>query len=517
MSGVLAIVAKRIYTSFKPLKVVKALTIYSGRVIYAGTVEKAVKIAVELGGNVVEYPDRVIIPGLIDAHVHLESLGLALNSLDLRKVSSIEELKTLVRSELTGKPGWVFGRGWDQEKFREKRYPTRWDIDSVSGDRPVILVRVCGHMALLNTAAMRELAIDESTSCRVVRDSSGVPNGLVVEEGVEVAMKRFWGSVDDETLEKYLLDSVNHAISYGITALGLTGSSARVTRSLAKLSTEGRLPAKVAAYLTIEAFKTAAELGLRAPASFGRMKIVGVKLFADGSLGARTAYLSEPYEDAVDTRGIKLLSREEIAEISHLARRLGYQVSVHAIGDAAIDEVIEGLRGVGGRSRIEHLSVVRSDQLARLGELGVVGVVQPHFIMTDWWVIKRVGERRASWVYRFRDLSKFIQVALSTDSPVEPIDPWENIYAAVTRGEAEGVELAKYSESQKLDVSEALHYYTYGSAYALKLENELGKLEPGYSADLAVLDRDPLEVDVEELRKTRVLEVFVDGERVYSR
>ncbi|MCS7099387.1 MAG: amidohydrolase [Sulfolobales archaeon] len=517
MSGALAVVARRIYTSFEPLKTVQAITIHGGRVIYAGSRDRAVKIAAELGGDVLEFRDEVVIPGLVDAHTHLESLGLALNSLDLRGTSSIEELKALVRAELARKTGWVFGRGWDQEKFREKRFPTRWDVDEVSKERPVLLVRVCGHMALLNTAAARELAIEEIAPRGVIRDESGAFTGLVVEEGVEVAMRRFWSGVDSETLEKYLLDSVEHAVSYGITTLGLAGASTRVATSLAKLSAEERLPAKVSIYLTLEAFKATAELGLRAPASFGRARLVGVKLFADGSLGARTAYLSEPYEDAADTRGIKLLGREEIAMLSSLARRLGYQVAIHAIGDAALDEVIEGLRGVGGRSRVEHLSVVRDDQLAKLGELGVVGVVQPHFIITDWWVLRRVGARRASWVYRFKDLGKFIQIALSTDSPVEPIDPWENIYAAVSRGEAEGIELARYSESQKLSVPEALHYYTYGSAYALGLENEVGRLEPGYSADFTVLDRNPLEVGVEELRKTKVLGVFVDGERVYPR
>ncbi|MEM2207817.1 MAG: amidohydrolase [Sulfolobales archaeon] len=517
MGKAFVVVARKVYTSFKPLNYVQAFAVYGGRVIYAGSKDKAVKIVSDLGGDVLDFSDYTVIPGLVDAHTHLDSLGLALNSVDLRSVESIEELKTLIKRASEGEHEWVFGRGWDQERFREGRFPTRWDIDEVVGDRPAVLVRVCGHMALLNTAASRELAIEELAAERVIRNETGEFTGLVVEEGVEVAMKQFWSRVDDRTLRKYLIDSVEHSVQYGITALGFMGASTRVTSALAELSLIGVLPAKVDVYLSHEGFRKVSELGFRAPLTFGRVRVVGVKLFADGSLGARTAYLSEPYEDASKVRGTKLLSSEEIARIASQASDLGFQVAIHAIGDAALDEVLEGMKDVRCRKRVEHLSIVRDDQLAKLGELGVVGVIQPHFVLSDWWVVRRVGPRRAKWVYRFKDLSKFIQIALSTDSPVEPIDPWENVYAAVTRGESEGVELAKHTSDQKLTVSEVLHYYTHGSAAALGREDSMGKLEPGYSADFAVLAQDPLEIELDEIKKVKVLEVYVDGERVYSR
>ncbi|MEM2055075.1 MAG: amidohydrolase [Sulfolobales archaeon] len=517
MSKAFAVLAKKVYTSFKPLSYVQALSVFGSKVIYAGSRDRAVKIVSELGGEILDFSDSIVIPGLVDAHTHLDSLGLALNSVDLRNVTSIEELKTLVKTSSEGGSAWVFGRGWDQEKFKEGRFPTRWDIDEVVGDRPTILVRVCGHMALLNTAALRELAIEELAPERIIKNEKGEFTGLVVEEGVEVAMKRFWSRVDDKTLRKYLLNSVEHAVQYGITALGFAGASARVTNALAELSLSDALPAKVDVYLSLEAFKKVSELGLRAPLTLGKVRIVGVKLFADGSLGARTAYLTEPYEDLPSVRGTRLLSSEEIAKIGSQASELGFQVAIHAIGDAALDEVLKGVRDIKGRKRVEHLSVVRDDHLSKLKELGVVGVIQPHFVLSDWWAVKRVGPRRAKWVYRFKDLSRFIQIALSTDSPVEPIDPWENIYAAVTRGESEGVELAKYTSDQKLTVAEALHYYTYGSAVAIGREDNIGKLEPGYSADFAVLAQDPLEIGVDEIRRVKVLEVYVDGERVYPR
>jgi predicted amidohydrolase YtcJ len=510
-----AVLAKKIYTSFKPLKVVEAVVLHCGKVVFAGEREKAVRMARDLSGEVLEYSDSTVIPGLIDSHTHIESLGLALNSIDLRNVSSIEELKELLKKRAGTGSGWVFGRGWDQEKFREGRFPTRRDIDEVLGDRPAILVRVCGHMALLSTAATRELRVEELAGERALRDESGEFTGLVVEEGVEVAMRQFWSRVGDEELKRYLVSAVEHSLRYGITTVGLAGTSLRTLSALAALSSGKALKSKIRAYLNLEAFTKFSELGVRAPMDFGKVRVVGVKLFADGSLGARTAYLSEPYEDLPGTKGVKLLDSSRIAEVVSTAENLGYQVAVHAIGDAALDEVLEGYRGARGRHRIEHLSVVRDDQLSRLREAGVVGVVQPHFILSDWWVVRRVGVRRSSWVYRFKTLSKFVPISLSTDTPVEPIDPWENIYAAVTRGEFEGVELARYTENEKLTVAEALHYYTYGSAYALREEESLGRLEPGYQADMVVLADDPLTLPVEDLRKVRVVEVFVDGEKVY--
>jgi len=510
-----AVFARRIYTSFKPLKVVEALVLHCGRVIFAGDREKAVRVVSELGGEILEYPDSTIIPGLIDSHIHMESLGLSLNSIDLRNVSSIEELREVLKEEAGRSSGWIFGRGWDQERFKEGRFPTRHDIDDVLGGRPAILVRVCGHMALLSTAAARNLRVEELAGERVIRDSSGEFTGLVVEEGVDVAMRQFWSMVSDEEFRKYLVSASEHAVRYGITTLGLAGASLRTLNTLVALSSGKELKSKVRAYLNLETFMKLSELGVRAPISFGKVRVVGVKLFADGSLGARTAYLSDPYEDLPETRGVKLLDSSRMAEVVTLAEGLGYQVAVHAIGDAALDVVLEGYRGARGRHRIEHLSVVRDDQLSRLQEVGVVGVVQPHFVLSDWWVVRRVGVGRSSWVYRFKTLSKFIPISLSTDAPVEPIDPWENIYAAVTRGENEGVELARYTENEKLTIAEALHYYTYGSAYALREEENLGKLEPGYQADMVVLADDPLILPVDDLRKIKVLEVFVDGDRVY--
>ncbi|MEM4833239.1 MAG: amidohydrolase family protein, partial [Sulfolobales archaeon] len=185
MSKAFAVLAKKVYTSFKPLSYVQALSVFGGKVIYAGSRDRAVKIVSELGGEILDFSDSIVIPGLVDAHTHLDSLGLALNSVDLRNVTSIEELKTLVKTSSEGGSAWVFGRGWDQEKFKEGRFPTRWDIDEVVGDRPTILVRVCGHMALLNTAALRELAIEELAPERIIKNEKGEFTGLVVEEGVE--------------------------------------------------------------------------------------------------------------------------------------------------------------------------------------------------------------------------------------------------------------------------------------------------------------------------------------------
>jgi predicted amidohydrolase YtcJ len=340
------VLARRVYTWFNPPEVVEALVTYGDCVVYGGSREKALRIGRELNAAVLDLGDSVVVPGLVDPHIHIESLGLSLNSLDLRGVSSIEELKEVLRRAAESGTGWIFGRGWDQERFREGRYPTRWDVDEAVGRRPAILVRVCGHMALLSTAAAEELDVERRVGGRAIRDSSGSFTGLVIEEGVGEVMSEFWRRVDDATLTKYLLDALAAAARYGVTTVGVAGASARVLSLLSKLASSGSLPLRVRLYLDRGTFDRVSEASLAGPLEVGNLRVVGVKLFADGSLGARTAYLSEPYEDEPGTRGVRLLDRGVVARYVRVAEELGYQVAVHAIGDAALDEVLAGLAGL---------------------------------------------------------------------------------------------------------------------------------------------------------------------------
>ncbi|MCD6559594.1 MAG: amidohydrolase [Palaeococcus sp.] len=524
----------KIYTSFKPKKIVNALVVANERILYVGSNEKARKIARELGGEVIDLHGKVIFPGFIDSHLHLEELGMYLEMADLRGVKSIKELKEKVGDfAKKTKTTWILGHGWDQELFDEKRWPTRWDLDEVVKEKPVMLSRVCLHAAVLNTKAMELADLLEAELPGVIRDEDGKATGVVKEEAFELAREKFKETLTLKDYEHFLKTASDYVSSLGITAVGTVSVEERTLKALTNLEARRELRVRVFAYLdpgkrgvkesgmfeNLDILNALKKLGIRSGFGRKKLKIQGIKILADGSLGARTAWLSEPYSDA-STRGYPNISKELLQKIVREAHEAGLQMAVHGIGDATIDMILEVYSSLGdvegNRHRIEHASILREDQIEKMAELGVVASVQPHFVITDWWVVKRVGEKRAKWVYPFKSmLERGIILGFSTDSPIEPTNPWETIYAAVTRGKHENVETHRYTEDEVMNLEEALHAYTYGSAYIMHAEKELGTLEEGKLADFIVLDRDPFEVKEKELRSIKVLETYVGGSKHY--
>ncbi len=519
-----AFVNGKIYVSFNPKRTVEALLVAFGRVLYAGSKEKVKKIVQELGGEIIDLQGKVVLPGFIDSHMHLDELGMSLNMVDLRGVRSIEELKERIREHAKKSGTWVLGHGWDQELFEEKRWPTRWDLDDVIKDKPVMLSRVCLHAAVLNTKAMEMSGLLDLDSPGIMRNEEGEPTGVVKEEAFELAREKFKETLTLEDYKRFIEDGAKFALSNGVTTVGFVSVEESSMKALGELNAEGRLPIRVRAYLdpgrrsrnmygNTDILQALKKLGIRRGSGGEKLKINGIKILADGSLGARTAWLSKPYSDA-QTEGYPNIGRKTLETIVKEAHEAGLQVAVHAIGDATMDMILDVYEHLENaeRHRIEHASILREDQIERISKLGAVLAVQPHFIITDWWVLERVGEERAKWVYPFKSvLKKGIVLGLSTDAPVEPLNPWETIYAAVTRGKYEEVPLYKHSPNEALTLEEALHAYTYGSAYILGEESTLGTLEEGKLADFIVVDRDPFKVEKKELREIRVLETYVGG------
>ena len=508
-----------VYVSFKPLNLVDGFLVSGDRVLYAGSSSVVKQLTSLLGGSIVDLKGKTILPGFIDSHIHLDELGLSLRILDLRGVKSIRELKEKLRDYASkSRSQWIIGRGWDQELFEEKKWPTRWDLDEVVSDRPVLLVRVCGHAGVLNTHGLEITGLINSIDRNVLRNENGESTGIVVEDALSKArsMIREFLSVNDYV--EFLKTAQEHLLSNGITTVGFVSCSLKSLRALMELWRRGELKIRVRLYLyPLEAIR---ELGVKAGFGDSYLKIMGVKLFADGSLGARTAWLSEPYSDDPSTSGYPVIKYEELLEVAKTIDENGLQLAVHAIGDKAIEMVLDVYRALENtkrlRHRIEHLSVLRDDELEEISKLGVVGVVQPHFIISDWWAKNRLGEKRVKWLYRFKSMiEKNVPIALSTDAPVEPVNPWETIYAAVTRGEYDNIPYYEDTREESLSVVEALHSYTAGSAYSLHGENELGTLKPGALADFIVVDRDPLMTPPRELGRIKVLETYVGGVRVW--
>lgn len=502
----------RIYSSFRPLVIVESIIVGDAKIEYAGYEEKALEILAGREYERIDLKGRTMMPGFIDAHMHLDELGKSLNIVDLRGTRSIGELKEKVKAHSRDSKGWIMGHGWDQELFEDKRWPNRSDLDNISSDLPIFLSRLDLHSAVLNTKALDELGLLESDESPdlLLRDEAGEITGIVKESMFDFAKRKVDESLTDEQLEKFLTDGIDYATSLGLTSLGFVSCSYRMLKLLEKIRDEGKLSLHISVYINsgdidrIKEFRGDSMLSLR-----------GVKIFTDGSLGSRTALLSEPYSDAPDTSGNAGIDEDSFLELCRKAGEMNLHIATHAIGNEAIDMVLDVYSELGGRNRIEHLSVLREDQIDRLVQTGTTAVVQPHFMLTDFWILDRIGEERAKWFHPFNTMLKSgVTVAFSTDCPVEPLNPLETIYAAVTRGSYEKIPVYEHSKEETVGIADAMDAYTSKSAEAIG-ESDTGSLTAGNSADFIILSRNPLFQRESKLTSIRVMETWVGGRKVY--
>ena len=463
-----------------------------------------------------------VLPGLIDTHCHLVALGSMRRILDLTGTSNVTALRLRLFAKANKAPPgeWVMGRGWDQEGFTERRYPSRDDIDDLTRDNPVILTRVCGHVALLNTVAMNRLEIDEAAANEAGRifdrDESGRLTGIIRERAVEEALGgiRPW---DDEVIEADILAGEYEAAKSGLTSLHciLSSNYEQELRAFLSLHSKRKLALRYRIYLPAAGLKRleGPEFG-QPDEDDGMLKILGVKVFADGSLGARTAALREPYSDDPTNSGILRYTGGQLEEILGKAHSLGKQVLIHAIGDAAVSQAIDAIVSVTRgknewRHRIEHCSLCTAETMERLKEAGIGVSVQPHFAISDTWASERLGERRIKWLYPLKSLLRNgVTASGGSDAPVEPVSPILGMWAAMVG--------ANYSAEERLDIKEALRLYTINAAFNGFNEGNLGEIREGFLADLTILDSDIRDIHPAMLRKVGVAATVVNGRVAYS-
>lgn len=499
-----AIVNARIVRDYSERKLYSGIVIHRGTVVYVGDSEGAKRVAGQLGLDIIDKRGLYVLPGFIDAHMHLESLGIALESVDLRDASSIEELISAMRQRYArDRPPVLIGRGWDHEKFAERRMPIARDLDRVSRDVPVVVSRICGHVVSANTAALEILRdrLREFDDRLVPRDSAGEPIGLLFEDAGYLAWELAASFFDKR---KVIKRAIEELLSLGVTSVGWMSVKSDQLDAVGDLYARGD-GAKIRVHLYVDPSALGKAEGLKARLDDETISVRGVKLFADGSLGARTAYLSEDYSDMPNWRGILLIEEARALElISDIISR-GLQPAVHAIGDEAARIVLRIYKRTdAGRvnGRIEHASLAFPDIIMGLIEAGAIAVVQPRFVISDWWARERLGPR-ARYLYPLKTMYEHgVAMALSTDSPVEPPSPWLTVQAAESNG----------SESLTREIS--LYLYTVGSARSIR-RGDLGRLSEGYRADFIVTDFDPFDVSTEELGRVRVLETYVNGQRVH--
>jgi predicted amidohydrolase YtcJ len=469
----------RVYTGRRR---VEAVLVEDGRISVAGSSEE-VRRHRGTGTTVRRLGQKVLVPGLVDSHCHVRSSVLMEHGVDLRPCRSVNQIVDRLREAALRSPaGPLLGWGWDETGFPIARYPMRDDLDQVSVDRPVVAYRRCLHVAAANSEALRAMALDGAVSNppggRLGRIGT-VLDGLLYDSALDhahtIESRRF------ATLETELEQWLNAAAARGITTLVAMSSDLDELHRLRELYASRQCPVRVRAYVRPDQLAPLdAEPELR---TSEELRVTGVKAFADGALGARTAWLSEPYADAPDERGESLLEPSRLGDIAREAadRQLG--IAVHAIGDRAIHQVLTVFRSEPpfGTPRIEHASLTPPELLPEFASVRPALVVQPSFLVSDTWIPQRLGPERARWAYAFRYLIGLgLHVAGSSDSPVEVMDPWAGMAAATAPRPGP-------SEVERLTPTEAFTMYTREAGAALR-EPEIGSLEPGAFADMVLLD-----------------------------
>jgi hypothetical protein len=519
------------YPVVSPGSVAGSLAVRDGRIVYLGG-DDGIAPFIGTRTTVVALHGRAVTPGLIDAHSHLEGLGGFLEQVDLKGAGSYEEVVRRVAAAAAKAPAgaWVRGRGWDQNRWPDKAFPDHHALSTAVPDHPVWLERVDGHAALLNAAAMRALGVSgaqpDPAGGRILRDGQGEATGVVVDAAENLFEARL-PPPDAAGRQRYLAHAGQAAAAVGLTTVTDMGVGAGSVAAYRALQQAGTLPLRVAVFWTGTDPAFAEHLALGPWRSDDAMLTLrGVKLYADGALGSRGAALIEPYQDDPGNLGLVVTPEAEIERIARLARERGFQVAVHAIGDRgnllaldAMDAAFDGAPHPELRWRIEHVQVIRRQDLERMGRLGVVASMQPTHATSDMsWAAARLGAARLPRAYAWRTaLRAGARLALGSDFPVERVDPLLGIYAAVTRQDLDGQPAGGWLPDQRLSREEALRGFTADAAWSLFLDDQVGTLEVGKRADLVVFDRDPMTVAAADIPHARVDLTVVGGRVVYRR
>ncbi|MFL6776722.1 MAG: amidohydrolase [Sphingomicrobium sp.] len=465
---------------------------------------------------------RTLLPGLIDAHGHVLGLGFGAIQLDLVGTSSLDDLKQRLRSYAAAHPGtgWIMGRGWNQELWPAKQFPTAADLDAVVSDRPVVLERVDGHAYVVNSAAMKAAGVTLQTPAP---PGGRIENGLFVDNAKELIDKATPAATPAE-LDEALAKAQEILLSYGVTGVGSMSTALGDWEAMRRAGEAGRLNVRLMVYA--DELKLLGSQPHPTDWLYGdRLRMAGIKFYADGALGSRGAWLKKPYADKPDTRGLQFHSDAEMLNLADRAAAAGFQVATHAIGDAANAQIIfvyEQLhRKYPGnrRWRIEHFQIVDPADIPRIATAGIVPSMQPTHQTSDRLMAeKRLGSDRLPGAYAWQTVLKTgAKLAFGTDFPVESANPFPGLSAAISRQDVNGQPPGGWIASERLTFGQALQAYTRGAAYAGFAEQKIGALEPGKWADFIIIDRDPTKADAQSLARTQVLETWIAGKTVWRR
>lgn len=516
----------KVFTMDPAMPRASAIAIGQDKILWVGESSKA-QTWIGKNTQVIDLKGAFVYPGLIDSHAHVVGLGTLRTDVDVTgtpdKASVLAIVKQTVEKANAGE--WIRGRGWDQNDWPEKKFPAASDLDAISGDHPIALERIDGHAYWVNSAALRVAGITRDTpdpqGGKIEHDESGNPTGILIDNAEDLVDGKI-PALTAAQLRTRILRALKEASEKGITMIHDPGESADVVEAFKALAAENALPVRV--YGMIEMASSAGEaLVKKGPQNFGPYyETRAVKIYADGALGSRGAALLEPYSDDPKNSGLMRMTEDELLRQLLLAKQNGFQVGVHAIGDAANRMVLDGYSKMnvnGLRWRIEHAQVVSPQDLPRFATWGVIASMQPTHATSDMpWAEDRLGENRIKGAYAWKTLlqNKTV-IAGGSDAPVEDINPLWGIYAAITRQDHEGKPPGGWHPEQKVSREEALQMFTTAGAYAAFREKELGSLTAGKLADVVVLPQDLLVCERKAMLDMKVLYTVVGGKIRYSR
>ena len=525
-----------VMSAFKAIKRAEAIAVRGDRIQAVGENSEILKLrgpdtqVIDLGGH-------FVMPGINDAHAHLEDGGFDRMNIDLTGVKSLDEFRERIRAKVeTAAPGdWILGGGWDENLWPVKALPSRWDIDEITTSHPVFLQRVDGHIGVANSRALQlasiTIASRDPKGGKIDRDSNGQPTGILRETARQALTDAIPPPTHDKRRQAMEL-ALEEAAQYGITSVQ-DNSTWEDFQILEEIEKDGKLTARISEWLPFDQpLDHLDAMRKEHPASDNMLHTGMLKAFLDGSLGSHTAALIDPYADDPKNSGLPRYDAPKLNDMAKERMLAGYQLGFHAIGDAAaqmaLNAFAEGEKAAkekkvkaanGGddyRLRIEHAQVVTPLQIVKFRDLKVIASMQPAHVITDMpWAEARLGPKRAEHSYAWAEfLKRGVTVAFGSDHPFGPVSPFLGLYAATTRTSEDGKH--EYYPDQKISMDQAIAAYTTGSAFAEFAEKDKGLIAPGMLADFIVLDRDVTAIVPQKLLQTKVLRTVVGGKTVYE-
>ncbi|MFC2169129.1 amidohydrolase [Acidobacteriota bacterium] len=520
----------KVFTADDTDSFVEAVSVKDGKILSLGS-NNDIKKFIGPSTEIIDAENRLVIPGLIDAHTHFASGGRSLRTLTFRGISSVEKIQEMVAEKIKELPDGVsvFGSQFDHTLFPGEKWPTKEDLDKVSPGNPVVIRRVDGHSTWVNSLALKQSGITKETQDpfggEIVRDpETGEPSGILKEAAARLIKveRPDIPSSPEEDIERAL----KHAVELGITGIH-TSSSLEEIEIYKKLGEQGKLTLRIYAWLPVRGIDEYIGKGIKQGFGTDYVKAGFLKAYIDGTISSATALMFEPFSDEPDSSGLPQYEEEELNALVEKAHLNGYQVGVHAIGDKGIHWVLNAIERAqikhgkkDLRHRIEHTSVLHPNDVKRFYEFGVIASMQPTHCTTDLsYCEKRFGKERSKGIYIWKTLlDNGAVLAFGSDWPVEPLDPMRGLYSCVTR---KNIEL-DYPEGgwfpeQNLTMAEAIKSFTLGPAFASFEDNFKGSLEVGKIADMVVLSKDLFTIEPREILTTRVVFTILGGKTVYTR